>query len=64
MNIQHPFGSLRALKTVKDFTGFVQRSAYFDSGITSVDKKGVNPMERGNQVHPMADFNIVPGSKF
>ena len=56
VNIQRLFGSQRALKTVEDFTEFEQRAAYFDGDITTAAKKGVNPLERGSQVHFMAEF--------
>lgn len=56
VNIQRLFGSQRALKTVEDFTEFEQRAAYFDGDITLAAKKGVNPLERGSQVHAMAEF--------
>lgn len=56
VNVQRLFGSQRALKTVEDFTEFEQRAAYFDGDITTAAKKGVNPLERGSQVHVMAEF--------
>ncbi len=56
VNIQRLFGSQRALKTIEDFTEFEQRAAYFDGDITTAAKKGVNPLERGSQVHFMAEF--------
>ncbi len=56
VNVQRLFGSQRALKTVEDFTEFEQRAAYFDGDITLAAKKGVNPLERGSQVHFMAEF--------
>lgn len=56
VNIQRLFGSQRALKTVEDFTEFEQRAAYFDGDIMTAAKKGINPLERGSQVHPMAEF--------
>lgn len=56
VNIQRLFGSQRALKTVEDFTEFEQRAAYFDGDITMAAKKGVNILERGSQVHEMAEF--------
>ncbi|MDB5386766.1 MAG: ccp 2 [Planctomycetaceae bacterium] len=55
MNIQRLFGSQRALKTVEDFTEFEQRAAYFDGDIALAAKKGINPLERGSQVHFMAE---------
>lgn len=56
MNIQRLFGSQRALKTVEDFTEFEQRAAYFDGDPVLATKKGLNPLERGSQVHDMAEF--------
>jgi cytochrome c peroxidase len=56
VNIQRLFGSQRALKTIEDFTEFEQRAAYFDGDHTMAAKKGVNPLERGSQVHFMAEF--------
>jgi cytochrome c peroxidase len=56
VNIQRLFGSQRALKTVEDFTEFEQRGAYFDGDPVIATKKGVNIMERGSQVHFMAEF--------
>lgn len=56
VNIQRLFGSQRALKTIEDFTEFEQRAAYFDGDQVSASAKGVNPLERGSQVHFMAEF--------
>jgi len=56
VNVQRLFGSQRALKTVEDFTEFEQRAAYFDGDFITAAKKGVNPLERGSQVHAMAEF--------
>src|SRR5258708_3960455 len=56
VNIQRLFGSQRALKTVEDFTEFEQRAAYFDGDPTIAIKKGANILERGRQVHDMAEF--------
>ena len=56
MNIQRLFGSQRALKTVEDFTEFEQRAAYFDGDPVIATKKGINILERGSQVHDMAEF--------
>jgi cytochrome c peroxidase len=56
VNIQRLFGSQRALKTVEDFTEFEQRAAYFDGDPITAAKKGINPLERGSQVHAMAEF--------
>src|SRR5262249_22329044 len=56
VNIQRLFGSQRALKSVEDFTEFEQRGAYFDGDPVIATKKGVNILERGSQVHFMAEF--------
>jgi cytochrome c peroxidase len=56
VNIQRLFGSQRALKTVEDFTEFEQRGAYFDGDPVIATKKGVNILDRGSQVHFMAEF--------
>jgi len=56
VSVQRLFGSQRALKTVEDFTEFEQRAAYFDGDICMAAKKGVNILERGSQVHFMAEF--------
>ncbi|HVS37226.1 MAG TPA: cytochrome B6 [Gemmataceae bacterium] len=56
VNIQRLFGSQRALKNVEDFTEFEQRAAYFDGDQVSAAAKGINPLERGSQVHFMAEF--------
>jgi cytochrome c peroxidase len=59
LNIQRLFGSQRALKTVEDFTEFEQRAAYFDGDPVIATKKGVNVLERGSQVHFMAEFQAL-----
>jgi len=59
VNIQRLFGSQRALKTVEDFTEFEQRGAYFDGDPVIATKKGVNILERGSQVHFMAEFQEI-----
>lgn len=59
LNIQRLFGSQRALKTVEDFTEFEQRAAYFDGDPVIATKKGVNILERGSQVHFMAEFQAI-----
>jgi len=59
VNIQRLFGSQRALKTVEDFTEFEQRAAYFDGDPVTATKKGVNILERGSQVHFMAEFEAL-----
>lgn len=55
VNIQQLFGSQRALHTIEDFTEFEQRAAYFDGDPVIATKKGVNILERGSQVHFMAE---------
>ena len=55
VNIQRLFGSQRALKSVEDFTEFEQRAAYFDGDPIIATKKGVNILDRGSQVHFMAE---------
>jgi cytochrome c peroxidase len=59
VNIQRLFGSQRALKSVEDFTEFEQRAAYFDGDPVIATKKGVNVLERGSQVHFMAEFQEI-----
>lgn len=59
VNIQRLFGSQRALKTIEDFTEFEQRAAYFDGDPVTANKKGVNVLERGHQVHNMAEFQAL-----
>src|SRR5882757_5587311 len=56
VNIQRSFGSQRALSSVEDFTEFEQRAAYFDGDDVIATKKGVNVLERGSQVHFMAEI--------
>ncbi|HEY3281293.1 MAG TPA: cytochrome B6 [Armatimonadota bacterium] len=56
LNIQRLFGSQRALKTVEDFTEFEQRAAYFDGDPVIAQKKGVHILDRGSEVHAMAEF--------
>jgi cytochrome c peroxidase len=67
VNIQRLFGSQRALKSVEDFTEFEQRAAYFDGDPVIATKKGANVLERGSQVHFMAEFqellDFPPASK-
>jgi cytochrome c peroxidase len=55
VNIQRLFGSQRALKNVEDFTEFEQRAAYFDGDHVTATAKGINPLERGSQVHFMSE---------
>ncbi len=59
VNVQHVFGSQRALMSVEDFTEFEQRAAYFDGDPVLATKKGLNPLERGSQVHNMAEFQKI-----
>jgi cytochrome c peroxidase len=59
VNIQRLFGSQRALKSVEDFTEFEQRAAYFDGDPVTATKKGVNVLDRGSQVHFMAEFQDI-----
>jgi cytochrome c peroxidase len=61
VNVQRLFGSQRALKSIEDFTEFEQRAAYFDGDILSSAAKGVNPLERGSQVHFMSEFQELLG---
>ncbi len=59
VNVQRLFGSQRALKTVEDFTEFEQRAAYFDGIPADATRKGTNVLERGSQVHFMAEFQSI-----
>jgi hypothetical protein len=59
VNIQRLFGSQRALKSIEDFTEFEQRAAYFDGDPVIATKKGANILERGSQVHFMAEFQAI-----
>ena len=59
VNIQRLFGSQRALKSVEDFTEFEQRAAYFDGDPALATSKGANILERGSQVHFMAEFQAL-----
>lgn len=67
VNIQRLFGSQRALKSIEDFTEFEQRAAYFDGDPVIATKKGANLLERGSQVHFMAEvmalFDFPPAPK-
>lgn len=67
VNIQRLFGSQRALRSVEDFTEFEQRAAYFDGDPVLATKKGANILERGSQVHDMAEmqelFDFPPAPK-
>jgi cytochrome c peroxidase len=67
VHIQRLFGSQRALRSVEDFTEFEQRAAYFDGDPVIATKKGVNVLERGSQVHDMAElqelFDFPPAPK-
>jgi cytochrome c peroxidase len=59
VNIQRLFGSQRAMKSVEDFTEFEQRAAYFDGDPVQAQRKGVNILERGSQVHAMAEMQDI-----
>ena len=59
VHIQRLFGSQRALRSIEDFTEFEQRAAYFDGDPVIATKKGVNILERGSQVHFMAEFQAL-----
>ena len=59
LNQQQIFGSQRALQSVEDFTEFEQRAAYFDGDPVLATKKGVNPLDRGTQVHHMAELQKI-----
>jgi cytochrome c peroxidase len=65
--IERLFGSQRALRSIEDFTEFEQRGAYFDGDPVIATKKGVNILERGSQVHFMAEmqelFDFPPAPK-
>ena len=67
VNIQQLFGSQRAMKSIEDFTEFEQRGAYFDGDPVIAAKKGVNVLDRGSQVHAMAEmqelFDFPPAPK-
>jgi cytochrome c peroxidase len=67
VHIERLFGSQRALRSIEDFTEFEQRGAYFDGDPVIATKKGVNPLERGSQVHFMAEvqelFDFPPAPK-
>ncbi|MDF2696934.1 MAG: cytochrome c [Labilithrix sp.] len=67
VNIQKIFASQRAMTSVEDFTEFEQRAAYFDGDPVIATKKGVNILERGSQVHFMAEmqklFDFPPAPK-
>jgi cytochrome c peroxidase len=56
LHIQRLFGSQRALRSVEDFTEFEQRAAYFDGDPVIALKKGANILDRGQQVHAMAEL--------
>lgn len=59
VNIQQTFGSQRAMKSIEDFTEFEQRAAYFDGDPVIAAKKGVNVLDRGSQVHAMAEMQAL-----
>lgn len=53
---QQIHGSKRSLRSVEDFTEFEQRTAYFNGDHVSATKKGVNLLDRPNQVVMMAQM--------
>jgi cytochrome c peroxidase len=59
VNQQRLFGSQRALRSVEDFTEFEQRAAYFDGDPVIATKKGLNILDRGHQVHAMAELQEI-----
>jgi cytochrome c peroxidase len=59
VNVMRIFGSQRAMKSVEDFTEFEQRAAYFDGDPVAAQKKGVTILERGSQVHFMAEVQNI-----
>jgi len=59
VNVQQMFGSQRAMKSIEDFTEFEQRAAYFDGDPVAAQKKGVTILERGSQVHFMAEVQNI-----
>jgi cytochrome c peroxidase len=59
VNNQKIFGSQRSLISIEDFTEFEQRAAYFDGDPVLATKKGVNPLDRGLQVHHMAELQKI-----
>lgn len=59
VHIQRLFGSQHALRSVEDFTEFEQRAAYFDGDPVIATKKGVNILDRGSQVHFIAEFQAL-----
>ncbi|HEX7838367.1 MAG TPA: hypothetical protein VF469_12920 [Kofleriaceae bacterium] len=67
VNQQRLFGSQRALRSIEDFTEFEQRGAYFDGDVVIATKKGINILDRGHQVHAMAEvqelFDFPPAPK-
>ncbi|HLE64284.1 MAG TPA: hypothetical protein VI750_14130 [Pyrinomonadaceae bacterium] len=67
VSIQRLFGSQRALRSIEDFTEFEQRAAYFDGDPVTATKKGVNILDRGSEVHFMAEvqelFDFPPAPK-
>ena len=53
---QQIHGSRRSLRSVEDFTEFEQRTAYFNGDHVSATRKGVNLLDRPNQVAMMAQM--------
>ena len=57
---QQIHGSKRSLRSVEDFTQFEQRTAYFNGDQMSAQRKGVNLLNRDDQVAMMAQMqNII-----
>jgi cytochrome c peroxidase len=67
VSVQEMFGSQRSLSSIEDFTEFEQRAAYFDGDPVAAQKKGVNILDRGSEVHAMAEmqklFDFPPAPK-
>lgn len=67
LNVQRLFGSQRVMRSIEDFTEFEQRGAYFDGDFVSAVQKGINILDRGHQVHAMAEvqelFDFPPAPK-
>ena len=58
VNVQRLSGSQRAKRSVEDFTDLEQRAAYFDGDPVIKTQKGVNILDRGSQVHFMAEVQL------
>jgi cytochrome c peroxidase len=61
VHIQRLFGSQRAIRSIEDFTEFEQKAAYFDGDPVAAQKKGINILDRGSQVHAMSEFQELLG---